>query len=165
MSGVQKFLQDTIESYELVRKFGVHKLGRRKFGSAKLQAEVLEFIPFAAVNGLLFGCEQAGHVMAMAIAGPTHKPSGLHGFHETGRMLFCYYALVHPRLRLMAKGLQCLKQMTQEAVLRYPQCEVLVFYRHDGSEYKERPIRAGGVSWAVRERAISAPDATAHSAS
>lgn len=162
MSSIQKFLQDTIESYELVREFGVHKLGRRTFGQKKMRDDVLSFIPHAAANGYLFGCEQAGRIVAMSIVGPTHKPSGLHSYHDSGPMLFCYYALVHPRWRLMGKGWPCLKQMAQDAVLRFPHCEVVCFYRHDGSEYKERPITAGGVQWAssTRVQSRSVMDAT-----
>lgn len=163
MSGALRFLQDLIEVHDLVRDFGCHKLGKRKWGDPHTRDEVLEFLPSAAINQYLFSAEQSGRLVAMAIAGPTHKPSGLHGYGQDGLYLFCYYALVHPQWRVMGRGWQLLKSMTAQAVTRFPTCEVLSFYRHDGKRYVEKPISAGGVEWgsSTRERSPYVMDGNA----
>ena len=151
---VQKFVQETIECYELVREYAVTKKGRRTVGDPEMQSRVLEFIPHAAANGYLFSAEQCGKVIAMAIAGPTNKPTSLHGYHPGGKMLCAYYALVHPRWRFMQKGIVCLQQMLFVALSRFPYCEVMCYFRHGGSAYKEMPLSDDlrGVKWAAREK-------------
>lgn len=149
---VQKFVQETIECYELVREFGVQKKGRKVVGDPEMQAKVLEFIPYAAANGYLIASEQCGKVIAMAIVGPTNKPTSLHDYHEGGKLLFCYYSLVHPRWRFMMKGLTCLREMLIQAMSRFPSCESLCYFRHHGTTYKEMPLSDSleSVRWAVR---------------
>ena len=140
MSVALKSIQDTIECYELVREWGVHKLGKKRYGDQKTRDEVLGFIPTAALSYYLFYAEHCGHVVAMSIIGPTHKPSNVHCFSLDGKFLFCYYALVHPRWRLMNKGLQCLRQMVHTAMLRFPETEIFCHYRQGGTAYREYPI-------------------------
>lgn len=152
---VQQFVSDAIECYELVREFGVHKLGRRRWGNPEVQQRVLEFIPMAAASNYLFGARQAQKIAAMAIAGPTNQPSGLHSFHEGGKILFCYYALVHPQWRILKRGRDLLREMLNLAQMRFPECEALFYCRHDGRTTQEYPL--GGVRWAV-ERAADQGD-------
>lgn len=141
---LQKFAQDVIEAHELVRTFGPK-------GDKKRAQEVLEFLPAAAARGYLLATEHQGKISSMAIAGPTNKPGSLHNLTPDGMQLYCHYALVHPRCRLVMKGLKCLEEMLVQAYARYPHCEVLAYW-HNGT-YHERAFKEGRVTWAGRRSA------------
>lgn len=152
---VQKFIAEAIEGHELVREFAVRKVGRKVIGDVGHQKAILDFIPAAAARGLLFATEKCGRVVALAIAGPTMKPGGLHCFHEEGRQLYVHYVIVHPQWRFLGKGLKCLEEMLVQAYARFPHCETLCYWRNGA--YRERPFEEGRVTWAGRR---SAPVAT-----
>lgn len=153
-AAIQKFVTDTIESYELVREFAVRKVGRKVLGEVGQQKAVLDFIPAAAARGLLFATEQCGRVVSLAIAGPTMKPGGLHCFNDEGHLLYVHYALVHPQWRMRGLGLKCLEEMLVQAYARFPRCEALCYWRNGA--YRQRPFENGEVTWAGRRSATVA---------
>lgn len=138
-----------IEAHELVRRYA-HKKERRK---------ILEFVPYAAGHGYLFGEQRCGELVAMAIAGPTDKPKTLHNFTPEGTQLFVYYALVHPSFR-GRDGRILWARMMRSGLDLFPEVRTVCYFRR-GVFHEYARGRWEGNRWVAQaDSASSGTDAS-----